>query len=412
MTQIEDQGQVRLGPLIGLSLAQCLGSFGQITLATLAGIVGSILAPTPALATLPVTTGILGVASAAWPLAALRQRLGNRAVFSGTSVWAGGGAMLAAWSISAGSFTGFCLGTFIMGNNMSVIAQFRFAVGELVPNSMISRAVSVVMSGTLLAAVIAPWIALRYRDFFDADFAGTFGVLVVIYVANAILLAFLPLRDSSGVRDAAGEHEPIAHALQRRSVQLAIVAAAAGYGVMSLIMTATPISMHVMDEHSAEITADVIRAHILAMFAPSLVSGWLVAKLGIPRMLWVGIALQIACIVIASSGNDVWQYRAALIALGAGWNLLYVSGTTLLMLVAHENEKSRLQGLNDLVMFCTMGAASLAAGGLLYQLGWQWTNLASLILLLLIVVAMLRASDRMRNLDGYATNETRRDTLS
>jgi len=393
-----DRSQPRLGALFGLSLAQCLGSFGQITMATLSGIVGSMLAPAAELATLPVTTGILGIASATWPLARLRQRYGIRKVFVGGCVCAAMGAVLAAASIAAGSFIVFCLGTFLMGNNMAVIAQYRFVAAELVPGGMVSRAISVVMVGTLLAAVMAPWIALEYRDLLAVDFAGSFAVLVALYVATAALVAALPLSDGGGEAGRAHQSPPLGAALKRPPVQLAMIAAAGGFGVMSLIMTATPISMHVMDEHSAAVTAGVIRAHILAMFAPSLFSGWLVEKLGIQKMLWFGIALQVACIGIAASGSEVWHYRAALIALGAGWNFLFVAGTTLLMLACAPAEKPKLQGINDLVMFCTMGLASLLAGGLLHTLGWQWTNLTTLVLLCLIAAAILRTSGQIRDL--------------
>lgn len=392
------RSQPRLGALFGLGVAQCLGSFGQITMATLSGIVGSTLAPSAELATLPVTTGILGIAMATWPLARLRQRHGSRAMFGSGCIWAACGAALAAMSITAGSFIGFCMGTFMMGNNMAVMAQYRFAAAELVPGGRVGRAISTVMVGTLVAAIAAPWIALEYRDLFDIDFAGSFAVLVVIFVVTAALVTALPLHDAGGEFRLSRASPPLGETLKRPAVQLAVVAAAGGFGVMSLIMTATPISMHVLDEYSAATTADVIRVHILAMFAPSLISGWLVEKLGIARMMWLGVALQVACIGIAASGAEVWQYRAALIALGAGWNFLFVAGTTLLMLACKAEEKAKMQGFNDLVMFGTMGVASLSAGGLLYSLGWQWTNLTTLVLLCLIAAAIVRASSQMRDL--------------
>ncbi|MFW2404383.1 MAG: MFS transporter [Gammaproteobacteria bacterium] len=394
MTPLEDNEQPRTWLLFGLIVAQCLGSFGQITIATLAGIVGSILAPTPGLATLAVTTGILGVALAAWPFASLRRRFGNRAIFAASLVWAAGGAVVAAAAIASESFPAFCLGTFMIGNNMAVIAQYRFAAVELVPQRMASRAISGVMVGTLLAAIIAPWIALEFRHLLAADFAGSFIALVPACLAGAILVAALPLRDVRAGEPGQHDGPPLGDILRRRPIQLAIVAASAGYGIMSLLMTATPISMHVIGEHSAEATAGVIRAHILAMFAPSLVSGWLIEKLGIPRMLWSGIALLLLCVGIAASGTELWHYRAALIALGVGWNFLFVAGTTLLTVESNKEEAARIQGFNDTVMFCTMGIASLSAGGLLYQIGWQWTNVASVVLVLLIVGALARSPRR------------------
>lgn len=359
-------------------------------MATLSGIVGTMLAPDMQLATLPVTTGICGIAAAAWPLAKLRRALGNKIVFTGALLWAAGGAGLAAWAINYDSFFGFCVATFLMGNNMAVIAQYRFAAAAMVPAHFVSRAISVVMVGTLLAAILAPWLALEYRATMSVDFAGSFAVLIAVYLATACLMMFLPLPAANSTHSAHDDGPPVREALRRPSIQLAIIAAAGGYGVMSLIMTATPISMHVMDQHSAEVTANVIRNHILAMFAPSLVSGWLIARFGINRMLFAGVVMESICIAIAVTGTGAWNYGAALIALGIGWNLLYVGGTTLLALDCTPDESAGLQGFNDLVMFSTMGLSSLAAGPLLTKVGWQWTNLAATLMLLFIFFALIR----------------------
>ena len=155
-------------------------------------------------------------------------------------------------------------------------------------------------------------------------------------------------------------------------------------------MTATPISMHVMAQHSVEATAGVIRVHLLAMFTPSLISGWLIARLGITRMLWLGVSTNITCIVLAVSGQELWQYRFALIALGIGWNLLFVSGTSLLATACRQDEMLRVQGINDLAMFGMMAVASLSAGAILNGFGWAGTNLIALALLMLVVIALLR----------------------
>lgn len=387
----EDQPPRTLA-LIGLAVAQCFGSFGQLTMATLAGIVGTLLTPSMEVATLPVAAGIIGVATAAWPLAALRSRFGSRAVFVGALLWAALGTALAAYAISIESFALFCVAMFMLGNNMAVIAQYRFVAAAMVPPGRVSRAVSGVMIGTLLAAIIAPSLAIEFRALFDADFAGSFAVLVFAYLATAVIVGFLPLPETSIGTHADDAAPPLRDTLGRAPIQLAILAAAGGYGVMSLIMTATPISMHVMDQHSAEVTAGVIRAHLLAMFAPSLFSGWLIAKLGVSRMLAFGIVLNLACIGIAISGNEIWHYRAALILLGAGWNFLFVGGTTLLAVSCTKGESASIQGFNDFVMFGAMGIAALTAGGLLDNFGWQWTNLTALLGLGLIGVALLRAS--------------------
>jgi len=392
MTQsAANEAPAQVTALVWLTVAQCLASFGQITMATLSGIVGSTLAPTPQLATLPVTAGILGVAAGALPVALFRRRLGNRKAFCSALLWGALGALLATASILQSWFAGFCLGCFMMGNNMAMVAQYRFAAVDLVPDRLVSRAVSAIMVGTLAAAIIAPWLALRHREFFTVDFAGSYGTLIIVFLLTALVVALLPLGNAGDNDNNPESTEAVREILQRPAVQLAMVAAAAGYGVMSLIMTATPISMHVIDHHSAEATAAAIRGHILAMFAPSLFSGWLISRLGVLRMLWAGIALEFACIMIAVSGNEVWHYRLALILLGIGWNFLFVGGTTLLATRGSGHGARRVQGINDMVIFGTMALASLSAGSLLHVLGWVWTNLAALSLLALIMVFLLRA---------------------
>jgi MFS family permease len=376
--------------LLGLATAQALGSTGQIMMATLSAIVGATLSPSPPLATLPVTAGIVGVATATLPVAALIRRIGRRPVFAAALLWGAAGALLASASIHAGSFAGYCAGCFMMGNNMAVIAQYRFAAAELVPNPLVSRTVSALMLSTLFAAVAAPWLALRFRHLLPAEFSGSFVVLPVLYLSAAAVMLFLPFDGAGRSGQATGASAPLGAILARPPVRLAMACAAIGYGVMSLVMTATPLSMHVMDRHTVEATAGVIRGHMLAMFTPSLVSGWLIAKLGLKRMLWCGLVLNVACIALAVNGQDVWNYRFALIALGIGWNFLFIGGTTLLATACTHAEGRRVQGINDFVMFGTMAAASLSAGALLDGVGWVWMQAVAAVLLMPIAVGLWR----------------------
>lgn len=386
--------------LIGLAAAQALGSVGQIMMATLSALVGSVLSPSPPLATLPVTAGIIGVATATLPAAALIRRFGRRAVFASALVWGACGALVAARSIDAGSFAGYCAGCFMMGNNMAVIAQYRFAAAELVPNPLVSRTVSGLMVSTLFAAVTAPWLALRYRDLLPAEFSGSFAVLPVLYLGAAAIMLFLPFDGAARTSTPTADAPSLGEILARPAIRLAIACAAIGYGVMSLVMTATPISMHVMDHHSVEATAGVIRGHMLAMFTPSLVSGWLIARLGLRRMLWLGLCLNVACIALAVSGQEIWHYRFALITLGVGWNFLFIGGTTLLATSCRQDEGRRVQGINDLIMFGTMAVASLSAGALLDGIGWMSMNVIALGLLTVVATGLLR----VRELPGPAAS--------
>jgi len=376
--------------LFNLAAAQGFGSMGQMVMATLSAIIGATLSPLPQLATLPVGAGVIGIAAATLPTASLCQRFGRRPIFVAGMAWGAMGSVLTAYAIHLGSFAGFCCGCFIMGNNIAVVAQYRFAVTEIVPEAQISRAVALLMLGTLLAALTSPELAMRARGLLQAEFSGSFVILPVFYFAAAFFAMLVPLGRPKNEPAQAVAAPPLRQSLTRPPVQLAIVSAAVGFATMSLIMTATPISMHVMDQHSVEATAGVIRIHLLAMFTPSLISGWLIARLGITRMLWLGVSINIACIALAFSGQEIWQYRIALIALGIGWNLLFVSGTSLLATVCRQDEILRVQGINDLAMFGMMAVASLTAGALLNGFGWAGINLIALAMLMLVVIALLK----------------------
>ncbi len=359
-------------------------------LATLAGIVGAKLAPDEQLATLPVAAAIVGVALCAFPTSVLIRRCGRRLVFIGGLLLASAGALLAAYAITISSFVLFAGGCFLLGCNMAVVAQYRFAAAESVPAEMTSQAVSAIMLGTLAATIVMPWVAVRFRHLLDVEFSGSFVVAPVLFLAAALIFVWLPLPRS----DAGNDHEEksfdVRQALRRRDVQLAVVAGTVGFGVMSLVMTAAPVSMHMLDGHSVESTADVIRAHILAMYAPSLFSGWLIARLGLRKMLWAGLMLEALSIGIATTGQDAWHYGTAMVLLGAGWNLLYVGGTTLLATTCRGPGATRMQGTNDLIMFGTTGICSLSAGALLYRGGWVGMNLAASLLLILVIIAIIR----------------------
>ncbi len=377
--------------LVGLTVAQLLSAAGQMTIITLAGIVGAQLAPAPQFATLPIAAGVIGLAVAALPIALLIRRFGRRKVFTAMTLWSAVGAVVSAIAIGNGSFAGFFLGVFMMGNNMAAMAQYRFAVADSVPPGMISRAVSIIMLGTLVAAFAGPWLALEFRHLLATEFAGSFIVLVVPFLIVAILIPLLPLPEVHTTPDEQQSAGSLRGVLAQRDIQLAIVAVAVGYGVMSLIMTATPISMHVIDGLSVEKTANVIRAHMLAMFLPSLFSGWLISRLGVARALWLGLLLEAGTVIITMIGPAEWNYLAGLIVLGIGWNFLFVGGTTLLASASQGTFKYRVQGFNEVVIFSTMAAGSLAAGPLLSSLGWVGTNICAGLLLALIVIAIQRA---------------------
>jgi predicted MFS family arabinose efflux permease len=358
------------------------------------GIIGTQIAPHPALATLPLSLSILGVAAMSLPAALLMQRIGRRRAFVGSACLAVVAALLCAWSVAAGSFPGFCVAGALLGCNMAFVQQYRFAAVEYAAADRAGQAVATVLLGTLAAAIIAPSLGTAARHLGGwPEYTGSYVVLAVICAAGALLLTRLP--DSAPLRaeDSQGPARPLREIAGQPDFQLAVAAGIAGYAVMSFIMTATPISMHVHDGFSSGETTGVITAHLLAMYLPSLASPWLIQRLGIAGMMRWGIAAMLACIVISALvGHQFVHYVSGLVLLGLGWNLLFVAGTTLLTTTYGPRERFRAQGGNDLAVFGSQGMASLLAGTAIETIGWQALNLASAPLLAVVLWLLWRRS--------------------
>jgi predicted MFS family arabinose efflux permease len=241
----------------------------------------------------------------------------------------------------------------------------------------------------LIAAIFAPSLAMQDRYLLATEFAGSYGALTLLFAATIAVLSFLPLPGPQQLSDWAVNNSPVKELLAEPRVRVAIFAGVAGYAAMTLLMTAAPISIHVIEGHSVDEAAGVIRAHIVAMFLPSLVSGWLVRQVGERRLIWCGIVLQVLCVLVAFSGRELADYQVALVLLGFGWNLLFVGGTTMLVRYAPPGYGGiRIQGINEFAVFGTMAVAALLAGTLMHTLGWVATNAVALGLLVLLGVLL------------------------
>jgi len=380
-----------------LALGQALSASGMMTVFLLGGILGSELAPLPQLATLPVSLTVLGMAATAVPAALLMERVGRRRGFVASSAVAALAALVVAWAVVQASFVLLCLATLVLGGNLAFQQQHRFAAAESVPAGRVSHAVSVVMIGTLAAAATGPQIALALRNLLpDHEYAGSFVGVAVLCLASALVLTRYRGGRPAGHATDPGASRPLAEILRQPLYLTALSASVVSYAVMSFIMTATPISMHVHDGHSDAATAWVIQSHLLAMYAPSLVTGALIARVGIPSGLFAGLALMIACVLVDSSGHGLMHYWSGLVMLGVGWNLLFVSGTALLTSTYRPEERFRAQAVNEFAVFGTQALASLLAGPAMYALGWRALNLAALPLLVLLLALLLVAAQRSR----------------
>ena len=374
------------GAVWRLMAAYSLMMAGTSLMVLLAGIIGTEFAPSTDLATLPIALVVVGVASSTLPTGRLLHRFGRRRVFIAYGFVAITAALMAMQSLVHDSFTVFCLAAFMMGWAGAAGHQYRFAALEAVPAEMAPKATSFLLLGGIMAAFVGPEIAVRGRALLDVEYAGSYLLLAFSYVAGLIIISFY--------RDAGVSHSehhssgrPLAEILRLPVVIMAISAAALGYGIMSFIMTATPISMHTHAGHSLESTKFVIQSHIAAMYLPSLIYPWLYGRLGLRGMLWSGVVIYLACLLLAAVNTEFLNYWLALILLGIGWNFLFLSGTNLLPKGYRREERFRVQSVNDFLVFSVQAAVSLSSGWFLFH--WQWRGVLLACVPLLLAFSFL-----------------------
>ncbi len=375
--------------VVVLAIAQFFGAFGQVATVLLAGLVGTMLAPTEALATVPVGTAVIGVAVATLPVGLAMQRWGRRPVLLGGAVLCAAGCLFAAYALEVGSFPLYCVATLIVGTALAFIAQYRFAAADSVGPAQAGQAITWVMLGTLGAAIVSPWLMVATRSITAAPFAGSYLTLCLTFLlSGAALLAY---REIAPLPAANVAGRPLSQ-IRRESAEfvVAVAAAALAYGVMALLMTATPISMHMHHGHSIEDTAFVLQSHVIGMYAPAFFTGILVGRLGTLRVMVIGLVANAACAGLALAGEEFWNYWVALTLLGLGWNLLFVAATTQLTRTYRPEERYRVQTANDFLMFGVMAVASLGAGPLLAVIGWRGLNLLALGLLAVLALLALK----------------------
>lgn len=353
------------------------------------GLVGTQLAPSDKLATLPVAAIIVGTALATVPVALLMKRFGRRTTFLSIIAFSVLVSLLAAYSIHIQSFYLFCFSLALVGISVASLNQFRFAAMESVTASQIPKAASTVLLGGIAAAFIGPEIAVRGKELLSHSFTGSFVLLALLFVLGYIIISFYQNAEI-GTQEESAQGRSLRQIIKQPIFWTAVLCAMMGYAVMSFIMTATPVSMHVMDGHSLEDTKWVIQSHIVAMFLPSLLTALIINKIGVRNMMLAGILAFAICIGIAYSGHHVGHYWGSLVLLGIGWNFLFIGGTTLLPQSYHDNERFKVQALNEFMIFGTQALAALSAGFVVHALGWENMLLVTVPLLLIPLVAILK----------------------
>ena len=379
-----------------LVAVQAVAVTGTVALVTLGGIVGRDLAPTPTLATLPLSLLVVGTAAATIFAAWTMSRIGRGNGFACGAVVGGVGAAVAVAGVISGNFVVFCAAALLVGAANSFSQQYRFAAAESVSPGAAGYAVSITLAGSMVGAVLGPELAARGEDWLPAGrFAGTFVAVAACYVVAAGLLLRLRIRapEASSAPEAP---RPLTTIAGNPAFVVAVLGAAVGHGVMSYVMTAAPLAMHIVDGHSLAHTAAVIQAHVLAMYAPSLVSGTLIARWGGQRVMLIGAFVLSATVAIGFAGREVLHYGVSMVALGVGWNFLYTGGTTVLSSAHRPAERFRAQATNDFTVFTISAIGSLSAGTVMQVYGWNTVLASSLpiILLALGVLAWLRPDKR------------------
>ena len=374
-------------------LAQLIFTSGTVLVVTLGGIVGSELAPDPTLATLPLSFMVVGTAAATVPTALVMQRVGHRFGFALGAVLAVGSALLGALALELAHFALFTAACCLVGTTLACAAQLRFAAAESVSSERAGSAVSIILLGSIGGALIGPELAMRSPQWTPAQpYQGALFALAGLYVLAGVMLACTRDAKNGGEADAQGSGRPLAAIVRQRAFLVAVMAGVVGQGAMVFIMTATPISMHVVDGHGLNDTARVIQAHVVAMYLPSVASALLVRRLGARGLMVCGVLAMLATVAIGVSGREIMHYWWALVILGVGWNFLFVGGTTALVATYRPAERFRAQGVNDFSIFGMSALASLSAGALLHGFGWRMVLLAALPALAAMLLAALFAA--------------------
>tara|TARA_R110000782_G_scaffold24387_7_gene63559 strand:+ start:707 stop:1900 length:1194 start_codon:yes stop_codon:yes gene_type:complete len=373
-----------------LIVCQLISTTGSIVMVTLGGIIGTDLATNKAFATLPLSVMVIAVAATTIPATMLMRKFGRRKSFSIASLSSVFALFIAVLALRQSSFFLYNLAVMLFGVNMAFTYQYRYAAAESVDERYVPRAISLVLVGSIGAAFVGKELATRGQFWIDGvPYAGTMAVLAALFVLQAILFQFMgPGRETSETgKQPSGR--ALGEILRQPVFIVAVLGATTGFGLMTLIMTATPLSMHVNDHFSLEETASVIRAHVLGMYTPSLVTGFLIEKLGVLRLMFAGAIGLLAAVIVGLQGHTILHYWWALVLLGVSWNFLYVGGTTMLTYTYQSSERFRAQAVNEFLIFGTSATASLLAGAVIHFFGWKTLMLVPVPFLLFICIALI-----------------------
>ena len=379
------------GNLIVLTLSQIFSFTAAPVTVFLSGIIGSQISPLKSLSTLPMSISVVGIAIGAIFASKLMSITGRKVGFIVASIGNTLVSILAAYSILIQSFSIYCVANFFLGMGMAFTHQYRFAAAESVSKDKVPRAISIILLGGIVSAFIGPSVANFSKDLFSNHmYIGSYLSLAALTFLPTIFFLFYKNTSKIELSFKYSGRSYFELVSQPRFLQ-AVISPAFGYAIMTFLMTGTPLSMHVIEGISLNKTSIVIQIHVACMFLPSLIAGNLVKKIGHSKMMYVGVGLYCITVVISLFDQSFLNYMLALVFLGFGWNFLFISGTSLLVLTYKEEEKYRAQGFNDFVVYSVHALGSLSAGVLIVLTNWKIMNLICIPLIIVIILITLRA---------------------
>jgi MFS family permease len=370
-------------------LALCQGLFltNNVTFIAINGLVGLSLAPVGWMATLPVMGYVVGGALSTGLVAKSQAKWGRRVSFQLGLLVGLLSAILCAYAAYTQNFALLTVATLVAGYYSANGQLYRFAAAELAEASFREKAVSWVMAGGLIGAILGPNLASKSKGWFETPFMGAYVALTVVAVLGMVLMHFVKFPPVVEKAKGSSEGRPLAEIVKQPVFIVAAVSAAMSYGVMNLLMAATPLAMQVCGYQFSD-AALVLEWHVIGMFAPGFFTGHLIKKFGTVQIMAVGVLLNFVCIAVALSGTDLNQFLVALFLLGVGWNFVFTGSTTLSMNAWRPEEKDRGQAAINFCVFATMAFTSFASGALVTTQGWTWLNYGSLVPVMLIALSL------------------------
>ena len=379
-----------------LAGCQALLLTNAVTLIAITALAGYALASNKALATLPSALYVVGSAAATLPASFWMRRVGRRAGFLTGGTFGLVGAAVATLAMAMGSFAILCAGTFLLGIYNAFGQYYRFAAADAAPADFKAKAISYVLAGGLVGGIVGPEMSKVTRDLVQPAYTASYASLFVYALVAMAIISRLSV-GRAAEQAAQGAARPLREIARQPVFIVAVLVAALGYATMNLLMTATPLAMGFCG-HPYSAAASVISAHVIAMFAPSFVTGSLIKRFGVLPVMMAGVLLLLACIGVGLSGQLIAHFWSALVLLGLGWNFTYIGGTTLLTEAYRPSEKAKAQGANEISVFTLQAISAFSSGVLVNTRGWDVLNYVSLPLVLAAgaAIAWLWATRRRR----------------